>query len=558
MNKGGKTQSREMQTFNGLAVNFGTVLAPTCLYSAERHRNVIETRLQSDEEIARELQRFSDALTQCSADLDRTAESAAESIGKSESEIFVTQKHIMNDSAITDKVEAGIREGKQNAEFAIHTVLSGYEERFKAIDNHYMRERASDISEVRTRLLDHLHDSRPGFICEGQTHCSRGRNRIIVAEELTPDMIIHMDLEKVKGFVTEHGGISSHAAVIARSLGVPAVSGIHGILDHVRCGYRILIDGDTGTVYLNPDEDTIADLAPAKPDTEDEQPVLVTPAGMEVLANASLTEDVKMARAVNADGIGLFRTEILFLRESRLLSEDEQYEFYRESSELMEGKPVTFRLLDVGGDKPLPFLRIEQEANPYLGWRGARFLLGSRDILDTQVRALARAAVHHPLRILFPMVVDGTQAGQLVDVVNGIVAEVGAPRENITLGAMFEVPSACFDARRIFESVDFGSIGSNDLIQYLFAIDRNNERVSYDYDPEHPVLWTMLRDLAAVAREMGKPLSICGEMAARDGIPTRLVDTGITSLSVSPRLISRVRCELNRCSVAVGKGESGI
>jgi phosphotransferase system enzyme I (PtsI) len=541
-----------MQTFSGLAVNFGTVIAPTCLYSAERHRNVIETRLETDDEVERELKRYHQAVEHCSTDLDSIAEQTATAIGKSESEIFITQKHIMNDPAIVDKVTHAIRIDKQNAEFAIHTVMSGYEEQFRAIDNLYMRERASDIGEVRTRLLDHLHDLRPGFICEGQMHCSRGRNRIIVAEELTPDMIVHMDLEKVRGFVTEHGGISSHAAVMARSLGVPAVSGIHGIMETVRCGDKILIDGDTGTVYLNPDEQTVADLSPRQTRDEEQIDVVATPAGMEVLANASMLEDARMARAVNADGIGLFRTEILFIRENRLLSEDEQYDVYREAMSIMGDRPVTFRLIDVGGDKPLPFLRIEQEANPYLGWRGARFLLGSRDILSMQVRALARASRHGRIRVLFPMVIDGRQTEELAGAVRQEADAVGADRQNMELGAMFEVPSACFDARRIYEHVDFGSIGSNDLIQYLFAIDRNNERVSFDYDPEHPILWTMLRDLAAVSREMGRQLSICGEMAAREGIPTRLVDIGITSLSVSPRLIGRVRCELNRCAVPEG------
>lgn len=540
-----------MQVFNGLSINFGTTLAPTCLYSAERHRHVIETRLKPGD-VAGELKRYRDAVDECSAQLDQIAENTAKAIGKSESEIFVTQKHIINDPQITRQVEEAIRHKKQNAEYAVHQVFQGYEDKFRAIDNIYMRERAGDIGEVRTRLLDNLRNLRPGFICEGQPHCSRGRNRIIVAEELTPDMVVHMDLENVKGFATEHGGISSHAAVIARSLGVPAVSGVHGLLDHVRCGDRILIDGDTGTVYLNPTRKTVEDLAPRHRDEDHEIQVVRTPAGMQVMANAGMLEDVRLARAVDADGIGLFRTEILFLKESRLLSEDEQYGLYRQVIELMGGKPVVFRLLDVGGDKPLPFLHIEEEANPYLGWRGARFLLGSPDILRMQIRALARASAHGHVKIMFPMVVDSRQTEQLRRATHEIMATTDADPERIELGAMFEVPSALFDARGIFRHVHFGSIGSNDLIQYLFAIDRNNERVSQDYNPSHPVLWQMLSKLSTVAASLDKPLSICGEMAAVDGMPTRLTDTGITSLSVHPRLVNRVRCELNRCLLAEG------
>jgi phosphoenolpyruvate-protein phosphotransferase (PTS system enzyme I) len=537
-----------MQVFNGLSINFGTVLASACLYSAERHRTILETKLRSDAEIARELTRLQDSVHSCSADLDLIMHQTSQSIGATEAEIFLTQKHILNDPAILDKIHAAVTTDKQNVEFAVHRVYSAFEEQFKQLDNVYMRERAGDISEVRTRLLDKLRGTRPGFICEGQVHCSRGRNRVIAAEELTPDMIVHMDLEKVKGFVTEHGGISSHAAVIARSLGVPAVSGVSGFLDHVRCGDKILIDGDTGTVYLNPTEKVIDELAP-KHRTEEAIEVVVTPEGMEVMANASLLEDVKMARAVQADGIGLFRTEILFLRESRLLTEDEQTSVYQQIVQMMEGRPVVFRLLDVGGDKPLPFLRIEQETNPYLGWRGARFLLGSPDILRMQVRALAAVSRNTPVRMMIPMVVDASQAARLLTLIYETLDDAGASRDRISIGAMFEVPSAIFDAAGIFDQVDFGSIGSNDLIQYTFAIDRNNERVSSDYNPEHPILWNMLEQLAAAARAKGKSLSICGEMAAREGIPSRLISAGIRSLSVSPRLVSRVRCELAGCLV---------
>jgi phosphotransferase system enzyme I (PtsI) len=366
-------------------------------------------------------------------------------------------------------------------------------------------------------------------------------------------MIVHMDLEKVRGFVTEHGGASSHAAVMARSLGIPAVSGVRGLLDQVRCSDVLLVDGDKGEVYLHPDAETIARLAPVAMPQAEEVQVVESPPGIEVMANASLFEDVKAARWLHADGIGLFRTEILFLESGRPLSEEEQYRAYRQIAEHLDGRPVTFRLLDVGGDKPLPFMGIEKEENPYLGWRGARFLLGSPAFVGPQVRALARASRHGNVRIMFPMVVDATQARALCDMVREHVSAAGVPVADVPLGAMFEVPSACFDARNIFGLVDFGSIGSNDLIQYLFAIDRNNERVSADYDPEHPVLWKMIADLAAVASAAEKPLSICGEMAGRDGMPTRLVGSGVKSLSVSPRLIGKVRRELNRCTTASGE-----
>lgn len=542
-------RERKSLVLNGLAINHGTVYAPACLYSAERHRTILQSRLETADAVARDITRLDNALRACSAELDRITADAARAIGRSEAEIFTTQKHIMNDPEIQSRVRAAIQTDLQNVEYAVHRVMSDYEEQFRRLSNVYMRERASDIGEVRTRLLDQLRDTRPGFVCEGRHNCSRGRSRIIAAEQLTPDMIVQMDLQSVRGFITEHGGISSHAAVLARSLGVPAVSGLAGLMDHISCSDMVFLDGDTGTVHINPERAMVAHAESRAPEKETST-ILVSPQGTTVMANASFVEDVQAARTVQADGIGLFRTEMLFLRENRLLSEDEQYGLYRQVLETMDGRPVIFRLIDVGGDKPMPFLRIEQEANPYLGWRGARFLLGSQDILALQVRALARASAHAHVKMMVPMVIDSAQTSKLLSMIGAILLETGVRRESIEVGAMFEVPSAIYDAAGILAQIDFGSIGSNDLIQYTFAIDRNNERVSHDYNPDHPVLWSMLSQLSQAARAANKPLSICGEMAAREGIPKRLVNTGITSLSVSPRLISRVRCELGACSGA--------
>jgi phosphotransferase system enzyme I (PtsI) len=539
--------------FNGLSVNPGKIYAPVCLYSAERHRKVIETKLTSPEEELEDLHKLEKALEAVTIDLEKISLTAAKNMGKVEAEIFVTQKHIVNDPLLGKKIRDTITTEKRNVESAVHQVFLRYEQEFMALDDAYMRERASDISDIRRRILDQLYDLRPGFACEGQAHCRRGKDRIIVAEELTAEMIVHMQLERVMGFVTEHGGLSSHAAIIARSLGIPSVTGVHGILDHVRCGDRVLVDGDSGTVYLKPDTATVERMVPKDRISKEDVRILKSPPGTEVLANASLVDDVTLARAVRADGIGLLRTEIVFLQANRLLSEDEQYDFYLHVVEIMSGKPVTFRLLDVGGDKPLSFLRIEKEANPYLGWRGARFLLGSPDIMALQVRALARVSKMHKIRIMIPMVVDGTQAKELRMLVNDQVATVDAKPENIELGAMFEIPSACLMAKEIFGHMDFGSIGSNDLIQYLFAVDRNNERVSADFNPEHPALWNMLRQLAAAAKRAKKPLSICGEMAGREGTPQKLLDIGISSMSVSPRLVTRVRNEVIKHAGHSGK-----
>lgn len=532
--------------FKGVSISSGRVAGPVCLYSAERHKAVPEYSLTTQDAIQQELLRYEDVLVQCSNELNRIASDVAETVGQAESEIFLTQKHIMNDPKVVTAIKQMVTEEKKNVEWAISDVMSSYEEKFASLDNQYLRERASDIGEIRRRLLSRLSDRKSGFACHGHENCLHGENRIIVAEELTPDMVVHMNLERVMGFVTEHGGITSHAAIIARSLGIPAVSGIPGIMDYVKCGDSLLIDGDDGEVYFNPEPEVVSALVPIEPVQSEVICVLGSPAGMSVYANASTLDDVRHAWTVGADGIGLFRTEILYIKSGKLVSEDEQFEYYSKVVNMMQGKPITFRMLDAGGDKPLPFMRIRQEANPYLGWRGSRFLLGNPDIFQTQVRALGKVSRFAKIKILFPMVVDVAQLTELLDVAKAALTEVQSDLNNIEFGAMFEVPSAFLQATKIFEQVDFGSIGSNDLIQYLFAIDRTNELVSQDYDPEHPVLWELLGSLSNVAQQVRKPLSICGELAGREGMPTRLLDLGIRALSISPRLIPRVRNEMAR------------
>jgi phosphotransferase system enzyme I (PtsI) len=529
--------------FEGLAVTSGKVAASACLYSSDLHKAVEEYDIAGPL-VEVEVGRFETALEESSRELENISGRVADKLGNVESEIFMAQKHIMNDMSLVKQIREGIRTRRKNAEAVIFDVYSVFEEKFKAMDNLYLRERGSDIREIRRRLLENLKKERRGFLCQGQVHCQRGANRVIVAEEFTADMMAHMNFEHVRGFVTEHGGVSSHAAIIARSLGIPAVTGVHGITQVVKCGDMVLVDGDSGRVYLNPAEDTVKKLISVVDVRSQKKHVPASPPGMEVLANASIIEDVKQAALFKADGIGLYRTEIMFIKEDRLLTEDEQFARYKKVVEEIKGKPVIFRLLDVGGDKPLPFLRIQKESNPYLGWRGARFLIGNPDIFGSQVRALGRVAQTGKIKILFPMVIDEKQQRMLVEGAREVLDSVPGAAENVELGAMFEVPSACLQAKPIFKLVDFGSIGSNDLIQYLFAVDRNNEQVSADFNPEHPVLWEILKNLAQVAAECGKPLSICGEMAGREGLVERLLDIGIHSLSVSPRLIPQVRNEM--------------
>ncbi|MCU0609005.1 MAG: phosphoenolpyruvate--protein phosphotransferase [Chitinispirillaceae bacterium] len=540
------SSEKKMIRFKGITINPGRVLAHVCLFSVGRQKSVIEFALDSDSAVTREIERYSVAREECSQELNQLASQATDAIGKAESEIFIAQTHIMNDPQMVASITGLIKEKRRNADWAIATVLGEFEERFATLDTQYLRDRSNDITEIKRRLLSRLTNTIAGYVCEGQPHCRRGANRLIVAEELTAGMIVNMKMDTVQGFVTEHGGITSHAAILARSLGIPAITGVSGIMAHIGCADMLLINGDTGEVYLHPDKATIDALITTKPADEIPVRVELTPAGMELSANASTLEDVKQSVLLGADSIGLFRTEILFVGAERLLTENEQFAFYKNVTDVMHGRPVTFRMLDIGGDKPLPFLRMRKESNPFLGWRGARFLLGNPEIFNTQIRALGRLSMKARIKIMFPMVIDQLQMALLLARSREALDGIEHDSANISFGAMFEVPSAFIQAKEILELIDFGSIGSNDLIQYLFAIDRDNEQVSQEYNPDHPALWSFLSDLSRVAVAAGKPVSICGEMAGREGIAGKLLGTGITSLSVSPRLIPRVRTEMIR------------
>ncbi|MBD3422516.1 MAG: phosphoenolpyruvate--protein phosphotransferase [Chitinivibrionales bacterium] len=535
-------------SFKGITISSGKVAARVCVYAAHMQQKIIKANLAGEGACQSEWDRFEGAMATCSSELDKISSNVAAKLGAAEAEIFTAQKHIMTDSQVLAQLRRKVFDERKNIEWAIDEVYSAYEKQFSQFNDSYLADRANDIGEIKRRLLERLLNSRSGFLCQGQDKCTEGESKIIVAEALTAEMMVRMNLEHVKGIVTEHGGISSHAAIIARSVGIPCISGAHGILNHLKCGDTILVDGDKGRIILHPAQEVIERLIPAAATQDDEVCVIATPPGSKLYANASLIEDVRQASFVRADGIGLFRTEILFLRAERLLSIDEQFGFYSRVIDIMGDKPVTFRLLDVGGDKDLPFLHIEKESNPYLGWRGARFLLGNPGIFSSQVKALVRLSKRTKLRIMFPMIIDEQQLVRMCKGVRDIIATEQADAANIELGLMFEVPSACLAPRTLMEKVDFASIGSNDLIQYLFAVDRSNELVNSEYDPDHPLLWSVLQQLSDTARELSKSLSICGEMAGREGMPGRLLNIGIRELSVSPRLIPRVRNEMSGIS----------
>lgn len=529
----------------GLPISGGVARARACRFNEKRHSNVPRYRVEG-KGVAREISRLERAVALTGSQIEELRETVAREIGDAEAGIFAAQKAVLMDGVLQKEMFHLIKEENSNAEGAVASVLDSYELRLSEMDSEYIRERATDMGEIKRRLLDVLGNINPALQCGGAEHCHKGRSRIVMASELTPRLTLDLDTENTLGFVTERGGVTSHAAILARAMGIPAVTGIKNIHEMISCGTEVLVDGDAGEIVVCPSEETLAKYPSVRVEPAGQLEAVGPVEGLRVLANISLSSDTPLVLDMQAEGIGLYRTEFEFMAAERVLNEDEQYERYVRVVKQMKGRTVYFRLLDIGGDKQLSFLDIPEEENPYLGFRGARYLLGRPEMVQPQARAIGRASMHGPVSVMYPMIVDLAQFRRLrklfEDAISGI--ETGT----IKHGVMFEVPSACIQAEELLEEADFGSIGSNDLIQYLFAVDRNNDLVAYDYTPEHQVLWSVLKQIADASAKTGKEISICGELASDPQYIARLMELGISTLSVSPRLISAVR----RAAKAVG------
>jgi phosphoenolpyruvate-protein phosphotransferase len=522
----------------GLPLSPGVVVARVCrLQSACTPPIRLASGVSAD--ARQEMASFDNAIRVAVHRIESLRREAVVRLGEAEAEIFATQKLILEDETWHREVADRIVSQHAGAAGAVVAVLDAHEARMRDIEDEYLRDRASDIVEIKQRVLRALSPEDYHPSCGDGHPCRRGQGCIVVAEELLPSMTLEMDTENVLGLLSEHGGVSSHAAILARALGIPAVSGLDGIYHQLSCDTEVALDGTTGEVVVAPRETTkqrfreLAARASAAP--EPTAPV----DGFVVLANINLATESAEAGSFRAEGVGLYRTEYEFLATGRFLDEDEQLERYRAVIRSMPGMPVTFRLFDGGGDKVMPFLPRHVESNPALGWRGSRLLLDRPDLLAVQARALARASCDGPIRILYPMVIDRRQYERLRQTVDAAIA--GTEHGSIEHGVMLEVPSACLQARDLLDACDFVSVGTNDLIQHLFAVDRNNPRVAHDYDPDRPVFWSLMAAMADAARAAGKSITICGELAADPGYVLRLMELGITSVSVSPRLIPAVR-----------------
>lgn len=536
----------EETVLKGLKVSEGVSIAPVCLFNEHRHNNLPIYKVSKDS-TKHEIVRFERAISIVEGHLDTLRKDIRNKVGEAEAQIFSAQKVILKDTSLKQEVVALIENRNYSAGSATVEVLEGYETLISQIDDQYIKERASDIGEIKRRLLDVLIDINPSLKCGNTSRCQKGKNRIVVAEEITPTLTLYLETDHTLGFVMERGGTGSHAAILARALGIPAVSGLKNIHNQLFCSTTLIIDGDNGLVIAWPSENTIEEYS-SKAAVKRSQPLenIQTPKKFQVFFNISTSSEIDAALALAPDGIGLYRTEYECLAENTLLTEQEQYEIYSKVLKSMRGKPVYLRALDVGGDKSASFLDLPKEDNPYLGLRGARLLLAKPELLIPQARAIARASVFGPVNVMFPMIADLVQFRKLKTAFQEAISDLR--KGEIHYGLMFEVPSACLQASEILKEAEFGSIGSNDLIQYLFAVDRNNELVAHDYSADNPIFWSLLKRIVHAAKKNRRPLSICGEIAGYPEYISKLIDYGIKTFSVSHRLIPSVRTEIERCT----------
>ena len=504
------------------------------------------------EDVSAEAARLDDALSKSSDELQLIRNKAAENLGEEEAQVFDAHLMVLSDPEMVGQIKQSISDNKVNAEHALKEVTDMYIGMFESTeDNAYMQERAADIRDVAKRVLAHLLQvtlPNPAMINE---------EVIVVAHDLTPSDTAQLDRNFVKAFVTDIGGRTSHSAIMARSLEIPAIVGTGEITAKVKAGDILAVNGIEGDVIVHPTEEQKANFIQAgeayaaqKAEWEKlKHAETVTADGkhFELAANIGTPKDLTGVHNNGGEGVGLYRTEFLYMDSSDFPTEDAQFEAYKEVLEGMAGKPVVVRTMDIGGDKELPYLKLPHEMNPFLGYRALRISLSTlgEGMFRTQLRALLRASVHGNLRIMFPMVAtlkEFRAAKKIYDEEKAkLIAEGVAVSETIQVGIMIEIPAAAILADRFAKEVDFFSIGTNDLIQYTMAADRMNEQVSYLYQPYNPSILRLVKNVVDAAHAEGKWAGMCGEMAGDQTAVPLLMGIGLDEFSMSATSILKTR-----------------
>ena len=542
-------------TLQGIAASDGIAIAKVYTLT-EPDLTVTKVTVEDSE---KEVSRLDDALAASIKDVELIKETALKNLGEEEAQVFDAHLMVLSDPELIGQVKDSITSNKVNAESALKEVTDMFISIFAGMeDNPYMQERAADIRDVSKRILAHLLGVKipsPATIKD---------EVIIVAADLTPSDTAQLNRQYVKAFVTDIGGRTSHSAIMARSLEIPAIVGTKEVTSIAKDGDIIIVDGLAGDVFLNPSEEVIAEyrakaeafasqqaewekLKDSKTYTKDGHQV-------ELAANIGTPKDLEGVVNNGAEGVGLYRTEFLYMDSHEMPTEEDQFEAYKAVLEGMNGKPVVVRTMDIGGDKELPYLPLPHEMNPFLGYRAIRISLNEPEMFRTQLRALLRASVYGKLRIMFPMIAtlnDFRGAKALLEEEKAkLIAEGVAVSDDIQVGIMIEIPAAAVLAHQFAKEVDFFSIGTNDLIQYTMAADRMNERVSYLYQPYNPSILTLIKHVIDSAHKEGKWAGMCGEMAGDQTAVPLLVGLGLDEFSMSASSVLKTRSLISKLTLS--------
>lgn len=545
-----------MKNYEGLAASPGIAIGQAWIFRPQTPN--IDTRTIAEDEIKNEYRAFRNAQAKVDAHLEALYNRVLEKQGEHEAAIFESHRELLADEELENDIQALIRDERKTATAAVKEYLDQVAANMRALEDEYLRERAAEFEDLQNNLLLALNGLPFASLA------SAPPDSVIFAEDLTPSETAQLDVEKVRGFVLEHGGLTSHVAILARNLGMPAVMGMRNIMGEVRSGITALLDGDTGELILNPDDKTrkIYSEKKAQQDAQKAEYAKLhgKPATTEdgktfaLYSNIGSPNDLHLIDENGSEGIGLFRSEFLFMESKQAPSEDQQYAIYRKVAEHMKGKTVILRLLDIGGDKPLSYLNFPKEENPFLGWRGVRLYKDNPEVFLSQIRAAIRAAAYGDLWVMIPMVISLDELRwvkqQIAEQSIKLEAEGRNHNPNLKVGIMIETPASALIAEQLAQEAAFFSIGTNDLTQYTLAVDRGNTKISVLYDGLHPAVLRLMKMTCDAGRKAGIDVGICGEMGGQLEATPLLVGMGFNEISISGKMLPAVKYSISQLNAA--------
>ena len=539
--------------YKGIAGSEGIGIGTVVLI--EEHEINIETKRV--EETGAEIERLQNAIEKFVADTNVMAEKMDITVGKKDADILRGHIQMLQDPMIEEQISALVISEKITAEMAVEQVLEQTAEMFSQIPDELLQQRATDFRDIKTRMLKILLGIEDVDISQVPA------GTVIVARDLTPSMTAGINPENIEGILTEVGGRTSHSAILARAMEVPAVLSIENICSIAKNGDKVVLDGTSGEAILNPDDETVEKFKKMYSDYQNEKALLKEYAGkpsqtkdgvkVELVCNIGKPADANKAVECDGEGIGLFRTEFLFMDRDSMPTEEEQFEAYKEVAEKMKGKPVIIRTLDIGGDKDVPYLGLEHEDNPFLGFRAIRYCLQRKDIYEIQLKALLRASAFGKIKIMVPLVTGVDELRQVKAMIKDIMAELDkegvAYKKNIEVGVMMETPAACMMADALAKEAAFFSIGTNDLTGYTMAVDRGNAKVAYLYSTYNPAVLRAIKRIIECGKKEGIMIGMCGEAAADSKLIPLLLAFGLDEFSVSATSVLKTRKTISDCTM---------